>query len=398
MPKESIARRGILALFVLGFIFALSSAIPSYITSDFLTGFIDESRVGIIYSLASLVGIVGFVSVIETLKKYGNFKVTTALLVVTVFSFAGFAYSNNLATAVFFFVLISVTNMLINFTIDMFLEHFSTNNDTGRIRGDYLALANIAWVISPIITYHPLLKDNARIIFLISAGLTIPVIMIVMSMFRDFKDPEYKPVPFWKSIGEAWTDVNIKSALMIHILLQTFYAWMIIYTPIYLSRYVGFGNETVSIFGAQVPAMMVITVFMLLPFVILDAPLGYLADKKYGEKEMLAIGFTVMGISTMLISLVTVKSVWIWCVVLFMTRVGAAMVEAMVDIYFFKKVDDSKVHLISLFRTARPVAYIISPIIGTILFTFAGIDALFITLGFIMFYGLRFSLILEDTK
>jgi MFS family permease len=398
MPKESKAKRGILAIFALGFIFALSSAIPSYITSDFLSGFIDDSRVGVIYSLASIIGIIGFVGIIKTLKKYGNFKVISALLTITVCSFIGFAYSSNLVMAVSFFILISVANMLVNFAIDVFLEHFSTNNDTGRVRGDYLALANIAWVISPIITYHPLLKDNARIIFLISAGLTIPIIIIIASMFRDFKDPDYKPVPFWKSIGEAWMDINIKGALMIHILLQTFYAWMIIYTPIYLSRYVGFGDESVLIFGTHVPAMMVITVFMLLPFVILDAPLGYLADKKYGEKEMLAIGFAVMGLSTILISIITVKSVWVWCLVLFMTRVGAAMVEAMVDIYFFKKVDDSRVHLIGLFRMARPVAYIISPIIGTILFSFAGINALFIILGFIMLYGLRFVFVLEDTK
>jgi len=398
MQKESTAKRSILALFVLGFVFALHSAIPSYITSDFLSTFIDDSRVGIIYSLASIAGIIGFVSIIDKLKKYGNFKIVVTLLTLAFFSYIGFAYSGNLISAVIFFVIISVANMLVNFSIDIFLEHFSDDNETGKIRGDYLALANIAWIISPIITYHPLLKGQQQAIFLISAALIVPVFLIVFSIFKDFKDPAYKPVPFWKSIGEAWGDMNIKGALMIHILLQTFYAWMIIYTPIYLSRYVGFGEEMVSVFGANVPAMMVITICMLLPFIILDAPLGYLADKKYGEKEMLAIGFIVIGIATMFISLITVKNVWIWCFVLFMTRVGAAMVEVMVDVYFFKKVDASKIHLISLFRTARPIAYIISPIIGTILFTFAGIEALFITLGFIMLYGLRFVLVLEDTK
>jgi hypothetical protein len=44
------------------------------------------------------------------------------------------------------------------------------------------------------------------------------------------------------------------------------------------------------------------------------------------------------------------------------------------------------------------MAYIIGPIIATILLTIFDIKGLFIALGLLMLYGLRYSLALVDTK
>jgi hypothetical protein len=75
-------------------------------------------------------------------------------------------------------------------------------------------------------------------------------------------------------------------------------------------------------------------------------------------------------------------------------------VEIMCDVYFFKKVDNENANLISFYRMARPMAYIIGPLSGTFILGILGLDMkyLFLILGFIMFFGLRYSLAIKDTK
>jgi MFS family permease len=135
---------------------------------------------------------------------------------------------------------------------------------------------------------------------------------------------------------------------------------------------------------------------MLTPFVFIEAPLGWLADK-IGEKALMTAGFIVMAVSTGMIAFVTDHNPYIWAGILFMTRVGAAMVEVMSDTYFFKHVDATKPHVISFSRMTRPCAYVVAPVAATLLFLVLDMKGLFIFLGLLMFYGLRYSLSMKDT-
>ena len=185
----------------------------------------------------------------------------------------------------------------------------------------------------------------------------------------------------------AWVERDIKSILFIQFLLQFFYAWMIIYTPLYLHTVAGFDWPTIG----------VIFTAMLAPFVLLEGPLGWVADK-VGEKTILSVGFVIMGASTGLIGYVTDHNIYIWAAILFMTRVGAAMVEVMADTYFFKKVDATNSNVISFSRMARPTAYVVGPVVATLLFTVFDMKGLFIFLGLFMLYGLRYSLTMREAR
>ena len=267
------------------------------------------------------------------------------------------------------------------------LESFSSDNKTGRIRGTFLTIVNTAWLISPYFASKILEKFDFFGLYGISAILLLPVIILILIKFRDIVEPRYEKLPFWKSLEEIWTDRDIKGILIIQILLQFFYAWMVIYTPIYLHQTIGFSW---SLIGA-------IFTVMLLPFVIFEAPFGRLADKN-GEKKSLSLGFIIIAVSMILIAFVTDNNPIIWAGILFLSRIGAAIIEVMADTYFFKKVSVEKTHLISFNRMTRPIAYVIGPIIATILFTVFDMRGLFIFLAFLMLYGLRYSLAIRDIK
>jgi len=164
---------------------------------------------------------------------------------------------------------------------------------------------------------------------------------------------------------------------------------MVIYMPIYLHDHIGFDWKTIGIMFT----------IMLLPFFLLEMPLGKLADKKFGEKEILNLGFLITGVSTASLAFMTSNNVVLWAVLLFITRIGASMIEVSSETYFFKKIDGDNANILNLFRVLRPLAYVLSPIIASILLIFIGMNYLFIVLGIIvMVGGISIEMNLKDTK
>lgn len=387
MPDEITLPRKRAIMYVIGFAFNLSYALPTYITSSFLAQFVPETLVGVIYTASSLLAIAAFIEISDVLRRFGNFKTTITLIILQIFSLIGLIYGTSSIAIIAAFILNFVSIALINFTLDVFLEGFSNDTRTGKIRGSFLTIINTAWLISPAIASWLVGINNFKNVYFISAVLLVPTLGLLYSDLKGIKEPTYSRLPFWKSFAEVWANKDIKGILLLQFLLQLFYAWMVIYTPLYLHEIVGFDWPTIGI----------IFTIMLAPFVILEMPLGRLADRN-GEKTFLSIGFVIMAVSTGLIAFVTDHNALLWAAILFMTRVGAATVEVMTDTYFFKKVDASETNIISFFRTARPLAYIVGPILATILFTVFDTKGLFIFLGFLMLYGLRYSLTLKDAK
>lgn len=389
MPEEkSLARKRVL-MYIIGFVFNLTSAIPAYVNSNFLedTPGIGAGLVGIVYTAGSILALAAFIEMSGILRRFGNFRTTLGLLFLEILSLAGMAAGNNAIAIASSFVLNFTIIALINFTIDVFLEEFSSDRKTGRIRGAFLSIENIAWFASPFVAGLILKYGSYSNIYATSCALLIPVILLVFFGLRDVKDPPFQKIAFWKSFATVWANRDVKGILMVQFLLQFFYSWMVIYTPIYLKHTIGFDWPTI---------FMIFTV-MLSPFVLLSAPLGRLSDKS-GEKTLMGVGLAIMGISTLSIAAVTDHNPYIWAFILFMTRVGAATLDVTADSYFFKHVEAAEASTITFSRMMRPLAYVIAPIVATVLFFAFDIKGLFVFLGFLMLYGLRYVLALRDTK
>ena len=127
---------------------------------------------------------------------------------------------------------------------------------------------------------------------------------------------------------------------------------------------------------------------MLAPFVIFSLPIGVLVDKYHVKKRtLLYVGFVVIILSTLLIPTITTKSVLIWGAILFATRVGASIIETTSEIYFFTHIKEEEAYLLGVFRDMTPVAYIVAPLLSTIIFVFLPFKSLFIILSIILLAG-----------
>ena len=248
---------------------------------------------------------------------------------------------------IFYFTL----NNLLVFSLDELLKISSQNSSTGRIRGLYLTIINSAWIIAQIFSTKILAHLPFSYLYLISFGIMTLFFLIALIGLKNSPDPKYDKIPAFQSLQKFFKNKNLLRAYTINFLLQIFYVCMVIYTPVYLHTHIGFSWAEIS----------VIFTIMLIPFVLLQFPLGKYSDKT-GERGLLIFGFTLMSLATMSLFFITKHAIWIWALALFLTRVGAAIIEIMSDVYFFRHIKAENDELIGIYRNTAPVAYIVAPI------------------------------------
>lgn len=376
-------------IYFMGFFFAFSVAIPTYITSTFLNNFAPEKLVGIIYTISAILTIFVFIKITRLLTEIGNYGTTLLFFLLDIAILLIMAFSTNPLFVIPAFVLHLILINILIFNLDIFLENLSKDKDTGGIRGTYLSSMNVAWLISPLVAGFILTDHDYWKVFLLASILLLPTIFLLAKNFRDFKDPKYEKADFFKTLHLLKERKNVYRILINNLILKFFYSWMVIYTPIYLHEHIGFDWKIIGIMFA----------FMLLPFVLFEIPLGKLADKKIGEKEILNLGFIIMAITTASLSFITSTNPITWALLLFATRVGASMVEVSTETYFFKKITSRDANILSLFRMTNSFAYIFSPILASFLLFFISFNYLFVVMGgIILILGLYYGLKIKDTK
>jgi MFS family permease len=339
--------------------------------------------------MGAAVSILGFLIAPPLIRRVGNYAVAIALTCIQIALFYGLISATSPLVIGILFVLQTAVIALIGITIDIFLEVNTTGTKVGAIRGLFYTTVNLSWVLSPFIGSLIINgTENYRTVYVASLAMLFPLLYLFFRNFHKFHDPHYKQLSMWQLIRHISSNRSWVKLFGANILLQVFYAWMVVYSPIYLHKVIGLSWSEIGI---------ILTV-MLIPFVLIQYPLGKLADQKYGEKEMMAIGFAIMGVSTIALSFITVPSVLLWAVGLFMTRVGAATSEIMLETYFFKTVSADDSSVLGSFRITRPLAYFIAPVITGIGLMFTTHQYLCIILGVVCFIALYPVLTIKDTK
>jgi len=387
MTAEGNNKRIFYFIYFVGFLFSVHLALSAYINSTFMNVYAPERVVGILYTAGSLLAILGFVIIPELLSRFGNYRITLFLVGLNILFLLGLATFKTVWFLAPIFILKIAFIMFIYFNLDIFLESKSTDGETGSIRGKYMTAMNIAWVLSPMIAGFILTNGDYWKIYLTSASIMTVVFILILSGLKKFKDPKYERVPFFKTLRYVWRNKNIYNIFMSGLLLRFFYSWMVIYTPIYLHEHIGFAWDQIGI----------IFTIMLLPFVLFELPIGKLADEKFGEKELLVLGFVIMAISSGVLSFVN-GGMLVWAAALFATRVGASIVEITSESYFFKQIDGDDANLLGFYRNTRPLAYVIAPVIASVFLSVFDYRYIFVALGAIMLIGAKYGLALKDTR
>jgi MFS family permease len=255
----------------------LALGVPLFISSSFLETFTSEETVGLIYTIASIITALALFGALKLLPILGNYKTTLLLVVLETASLIAMSISGSIEWILPAYIIHFVVTTILFFNIDIFLENYTKDSGTGGIRGFAYSLASIAWMCAPFIAGFVVGTDNLYWrAFAVGLLFLIPFGLIIAFALKDFKDPIYRATSLLTDLKSVIKNQDKRWIFLSGFLLKVFFAWMVIYTPIYLHEYIGFNFQEIGIIFAV----------MMLPYILLEWPIGKLEDKFYGEKEI----------------------------------------------------------------------------------------------------------------
>lgn len=378
-------------VYLLAIIFTFHSLIIAFSSSTYLEQFIDTTYVGLLYSAGSIVSIVLFLVLPTLLRSFGNVAITliTMLGAIIALLFIGLGFSPLLV--IVSFIALLALNPLGYFLIDIFSETLIGDNEenTGKKRGVILGLMSLAALAAPLLIGTIIGEaNNLARLFFISAGVGFLFMILVIAIFRQFSDSQYHALPLRSLYQLMRQNHSISIVIYAHFLLQLFFSWAIIYIPLYLATEIGLDWQTIgNIIAVGLAA-----------YALFEYPAGYIADTYTGEKEMMVAGFFILSLTVAGMALATPFGVLGWMILMFINRIGASLVEATTESYFFKQVNGKDASLMSIFRLLRPMAVLCGSLLGTLSLLILPFQYIFFVLAFILTSGMFMTQFLVDTK
>jgi predicted MFS family arabinose efflux permease len=371
-------------------LYALHFAIPLYATSTFLEQYIPTAYIGTLYSVSALMTLVLVIYMGKIVKKYHSYKTSMYILSLGILSTVGLAFSQNpyLISSLFFINM--VCSFLFLTIINFFIEEFEDPTATGETRGIFLTLINSGILLSALFAGQILSLYSYNVLWLVSASCLVPIFFLIKHNYAHIKDAKIKNPNMLPAIKQIIKDKDIFAIFVSIMTLECFFVTMAIYAPSVLKNNLDIGIETY---------LSVILPFALIPFVVFPYQLGVIADKKYGEKEMLLIGLFILIIINIVFPNINDVKIFTVAAFLFLARIGAAMIESMCTIYFYKKVKAENISMISLFSSTRVLSYLVMPLISSIVLSLGlSISYIFYVLTILFAYSIYKVKDLVDTK
>jgi MFS family permease len=376
-------------IFVASLFLSASFGATLFLNSSLLGNFFAPNIVSLLFLSGALGSIILFLLVPQLIELFSKRLLLLFFLLLVVFATVGLAFAETAFQAGLSFLVYSSILFMIYYILDIFLEEGSEDNNTGEIRGIFLTLIHLGIALGPLFVAIVAVGDDLKPVYLFASLFLVPPILLAIFSFKS-------QIPQWHGLHEHhallplvtwWRAKNICRVTIAKLIFEIFFTVMIIYIPIYLHGSLGFEWSELGI----------IFTVMLLPFVLFGLPVGEIADHFLGEKEIMSAGFFITGGSLLIMPFLG-ASFLAWMIVLFLSRVGASLIEITTESYFFKHTNASETRLLSIFRLVRPTGIILGTIVVTLASNFFSFDKILFILAIIVFFGLKQSLSLKDTR
>lgn len=382
-------KRSLLPLYIMAFFLALSVALPAYIQSSYLGSYIGLSAVTWFFIISNVISVFTILLFPKFIRKFDSYFSAGIVSVIFILSLLGLGVASNVILLLISFIAMQVSMGLIWINMDLFVESFSKNSTTGQTRTIYFTIINLAWIISPSLSAYVMQLSDYRLVYFVSALILAPFLVTFIFTARDIKHKvTNQKNKISVTAAKMLKSKNLRGVFVLALLLNLFYNSAVIFIPIYLNKVVGFSWQDLGWMFS----------LMLIPFILVEIPAGIIADKYLGEKELFYFGFTIVIACLSLFSLIDSHNPWLWAAILFLSRVGAALVEAMSETYFFKNVGAKDINKINLFRCSIPLGRVIGSLLSLLMLIILPLRYLFVFTAIIMLPAFYYLAGMKDTK
>lgn len=364
-----------------------------YVMTPYLATFLPDDQTGLVISAGAVGTLLAYPFVPKIAVRYGIKR--TAIIIATMIATALLLLAQQppFWLAAFCLAFVCAASPFIQYLLDLLLEATGTETgEMGRVRTTFITAGNAALILAPLLIAFFLGGTNEYWrVFLVAAISITPFITLLLYE----KLPEQRiehPAKLIESCKCVFMDADLRAVAFGNGVLQFFFHLAPFYIPLYLHHVLGMPWSDLGWMFAV----------MLLPFVLIEYPAGYIADKWLGDKEILIGGFVLMSTAFGALAFVTATTpLYVVLIILIVSRLGSALVEAMVEGHFFRRVSSTDTNTLTLYRITRPLAALAAPLTASIILAITGGSyfIFFITMGtFLLVTGIGSTYFIRDSR
>lgn len=386
--EERYSKKKTSSISLLSFLLGFIDAFVIYTLSSYFADIVGEQLVGVVYFIVFGIHLGLLFSLDSFVRQIGRVRYLVFCLGLSLLAIGILPSVSAGIAGLFFGILYLAFSNTVWVALDILLENYSEDKLSGRIRGFHLMVMNIGFLLAPYLSTQILSRFGHPAIFIIVfVGYVVALLLAVLLFRSDHQVVHHPEMRFLQTLREVMQRSSLRHIFAVSFALEFFYSIMIIYMALHLQN-IGFSWEEIGL----------IFTIMLLPFVFLQYPIGVLADRRFGEKEMLALSFLLTITATIGVISYSGKMLFAWAGILFVSRVGVAAIEVLRDSYFYKQIDGNDTQIIAFFRMARPTANMLGAVISVGLLAFFDLRSVFCAVAVVLFFALFHIFKLKDTE
>lgn len=310
--------------------------------------------------------------IIKHLKKRKSLLVALAAFTIL---FAMFAFTKHSAIIFMLFAFYQFVLSLFVVDVSLYIKHYSNYRELAENAGKLGTLSNLGWIIGPLLGSLIADRYGFEMAFLFSSAVSLIALAIFFFVRLDHEDVTYHhPTPFFQNISTFFKNPNLRRTYINNAGLGFIFSiWD--YLPLLMLG-----------LGATIPIIGLTKTLMGVTQSIFEFPIGQLADRETGERKIFIVGYALAAFFTLLLGFTTDLRLFI--TFFFIAATGTAFLEMTRDSYFFRQMSESKLELVSVYRTSDTFPYLLGQLFAVATLSFLPITWWFIiggALGLLVF-------------
>ncbi|MBL7059110.1 MFS transporter [Candidatus Pacearchaeota archaeon] len=377
--REAFASPLMEKLGLVRFLSSMAFALVSTIWAIYLESLLhNDSQVGFLIAFFSVISFISYFLIIPLLERKKKTDLYLLTLILYTISYLLFSFLQNIISII---ILGIITSFIVSLRVASFgilIRNKSKNKDVSKNEGFVYTLANIAWLIGPLMAGFISSRYGLKIVFLFAAFFTlISFLLLRFFKVRDKVISKRVDTNLFKIFKDFFSKKERTIAYLLSGGINFWWAFIYIYIPIYIIK-IGLGNLALGYFLALIT----------IPLILSEYYFGRLASR-IGFKKIFSIGYFILAVAAILSFFIS--NIYIILLIFILASFGAAMIEPTTESYFLDIITKrEREKYYSIYNTTIDLNYFIANIFVAIMLLFLPFKSIFILFGIAM---LGFSLL-----
>lgn len=355
-------------IFMLTFLTQLGYAVITPFLALYFSRYVPVGVVGLIFAGTYGLNILANIFSAKIIERISERKSLVYALGGAAGAIAFVGFAGHVIGIVILFALYTFLLTVALYNIDLYIKQYSAADSLAGNEGKLGMFGNLGWLVGPFIGSALAVQFGLPAVFIASAAATVAALILFVEARphdRDLVKPSAGS--FGQAVRNYFRDPELVKLYIISFGLSFFYgAWN--FAPILLAgRGLSLGDVGI-VYGLSA-----------LPWVLFEYPVGRLADRRFGERIFIVIGFALMAAATITFGGSRTAA---WVIgALFVGIIGSSLIERTHAAKFYRQASAADVEQISVWRTSTGLGFIIAPLLAAWVLSLASLEFYFSMVG-----------------